>query len=620
MHDAIRDWVLNDEKKLHDQKDDHYRSCLERMRSLSTYRSAPKYGHLLMALHIMRTLNSRTFQERHLFRPDSDKEELEMFQREEMYPQEAVIKQRPDGEVETCVTSDPGADLSEHGGAAEDEETDPHDDAMRSDSLEEHEDERERDEDVTDMIPDDISDAGTATSASSSNSGQKTPEDPDPQNDRSDDSDELRYDLTHWDYHIRMAEQQWSSEERNEDIYSEEWALLYAEVKKFMDSRSPAFRVWQKRLFPDGYSNRLYYAAFYGLVGVIKMFLKDNDDLSERNESGETPLHAACWGSGNYVGLEYILDRSVEWLNDQQDGNLTPAMVLVDRGVPLDKVEMLVAKGARLDLPAFETWYSLHYAIRSRSYELCEYILDNNIVSPSIKDDDGETPLHWLLKQDDASVEIANLLVRKEAEVCAEDLESQQPLYEAACTGNVAVARVLIQHGADVNDTEDCEEWTLLHKATSEGHVDFVRLLLECMADVTSADRKSRTPLHLAVKGGRTEILKMILDHLTISSDGDSRNGICDDRMDAFADWNQDSGSAGSTDTATDSKREDRNSAQHLAKARALEYADRYGNTPLHKAAAHDNRECVELLLSFKSGNQLHSITGMVPLLCIRQP
>jgi ankyrin repeat protein len=64
--------------------------------------------------------------------------------------------------------------------------------------------------------------------------------------------------------------------------------------------------------------------------------------------------------------------------------------------------------------------------------------------------------------------------------------------------GKVESARLLIQHGEDVNAMNKGNQ-TALHLASTEGCAEIVRLLIQLGADLNTQDKRLGTPLHLAL-------------------------------------------------------------------------------------------------------------------------
>ena len=75
--------------------------------------------------------------------------------------------------------------------------------------------------------------------------------------------------------------------------------------------------------------------------------------------------------------------------------------------------------------------------------------------------------------------------------------DASMPLHLASRKGHVDVARMLVEHGADVS-AQDKYGWTPLHWASTKGQGDVARMLVEHGADVSAQDEYGWTPLHRA--------------------------------------------------------------------------------------------------------------------------
>lgn len=95
----------------------------------------------------------------------------------------------------------------------------------------------------------------------------------------------------------------------------------------------------------------------------------------------------------------------------------------------------------------------------------------NQMVNPSVKDELGSTPLHNMCKK-----------------------------------GNIAIAKLLLEYGAD-QDAKDGSNLTPLHYAAQEGHSEIVELLLRFWADPLVKDNSGLIPLDYAAKDDIKQLL-----------------------------------------------------------------------------------------------------------------
>jgi ankyrin repeat protein len=78
------------------------------------------------------------------------------------------------------------------------------------------------------------------------------------------------------------------------------------------------------------------------------------------------------------------------------------------------------------------------------------------------------------------------------------------PIHSAAA-GKLAVIRLLIEHGADVNARQE-GDWTALHEVAANGYDELVDALLSAGADPASTSATGQTPADLAGANGHAEL------------------------------------------------------------------------------------------------------------------
>ena len=106
----------------------------------------------------------------------------------------------------------------------------------------------------------------------------------------------------------------------------------------------------------------------------------------------------------------------------------------------------------------------------------------------------------------DGHVEVAKLLLDHGAEVNMPADSFESPLTLAACGGHVELAMLLIERGANLEEVND-EGYTPLMEASREGHEEMVALLLSQGADINAQTEETQeTALTLACCGGFLEV------------------------------------------------------------------------------------------------------------------
>lgn len=126
----------------------------------------------------------------------------------------------------------------------------------------------------------------------------------------------------------------------------------------------------------------------------------------------------------------------------------------------------------------------------------------------------GQTALHQLTLDNNTTA--AALLLANGADPNKKNRLFIPPIYDAISLDELAMARLLLTHGANPNVALPVLGFTPLHVAASTGDPREIKLLLEHGANPNARDGKGVTPLHLAIGSDfptSMEAAKLLLDH-----------------------------------------------------------------------------------------------------------
>jgi ankyrin repeat protein len=163
-------------------------------------------------------------------------------------------------------------------------------------------------------------------------------------------------------------------------------------------------------------------------------------------------------------------------------------------------------------------------AIKAKDINQVRALLDAganvNALANNILNIGNISPLSYAVSEDDT--EIAELLIERGADVnFKHPLGGGTPLTDAAMRGNAALVAVLLEKGADVN-VKDMLNYTPLIWASSLGHDDVVKLLLDHGAPPDATDEHGVTALQIA---SNAATVRLLLDH-GAQVDAESDQGV----------------------------------------------------------------------------------------------
>lgn len=230
----------------------------------------------------------------------------------------------------------------------------------------------------------------------------------------------------------------------------------------------------------------------------------------------------AASARGNEEKVRSVLKEGSPWSSSKDQTALRKALQKASARDNLNIIDLLLRKGAEVDAQTEDEFPAVFRAAQTGQTAVLVELLSQR---PDLeaRDRSGQTPLFVASVRGYA--DIVELLIARGAAVDAQDKEERTPLLALAAdkssaaawnNGASEVVRLLVNHGSNVNFKDKIGRTPLLWAATN-GHYDLVKTLLETGADVSAANNRGRTALHLAVDSTDTthieEIMKLLLQY-----------------------------------------------------------------------------------------------------------
>lgn len=229
---------------------------------------------------------------------------------------------------------------------------------------------------------------------------------------------------------------------------------------------------------------------------------------------------------------------------------MDPPLIVSARDGNFEEVRRLVAEGENVNCKDRHGATPLSFAVGMCRMDVAAFLIENgadvNCRYNGYKF--GETPLHLAAKK--GYLGIAELLIKSSANVNCIYLTSSEmngmlpcvnfdvdddgfseplddflqvtgtPLYIAVDRGYQEMVKLLIDHGAYVNNDRDkrsvAGDLVLhdapLYEAVMEGNVEMAKLLIDSGAEVNHKRKDGSSPLHIATEKGNLEMIKLLLD------------------------------------------------------------------------------------------------------------
>ena len=321
------------------------------------------------------------------------------------------------------------------------------------------------------------------------------------------------------------------------------WCYDHTFINKMRGSKGPKDKL-------------LHYACKEGLLPIVEMLLEENrfENIDCLGEKGQTPLHEAA-SKSHYEIVKILVDKDAN-VNAKSDNGSTPlhnisaksgtnalkiTQLLIEKGsdvnaktntkiTPLHNVstqsgenalemaKLLIEKGA--DIHSKTHYYNstcLQYAAsRNNSSEMTKLLMSKGAFTNS-KDPEMVKACYEAIIN--GNLEIVQLFMEKDVDIINYNYKgnsySGPPICAAAQSGNLEICKLLLEHGANINELTLGGE-TVLHRASSlkysyrneTNYIDVVKFFIEKGVNVNIQDKLGYTALHVLIHYSNNHIWK----------------------------------------------------------------------------------------------------------------
>jgi ankyrin repeat protein len=260
---------------------------------------------------------------------------------------------------------------------------------------------------------------------------------------------------------------------------------------------------------------------------IVKLLLENNCDPTICNIYNESSLGVAIQeGHLDVVKLLLEYNSDTTWNKRKDTDHNSPLLLALESLVVLQRlnthrtnqyevVELLLHNKCDPNICNEDGQSPLHVAVENRCRKSILALLQGN-ANPNLQDKEGRTPLHIALEADDTESDDTAVDDAESDDTAADHTESDDTAaYVTQLDDTAAYAtetvKLLLEHGADP-DIYDNEHCTPLLIASKHGRMDIIKLLLLCNCNRYICNNDNELPCLVAYQWGHEDIGDLLVN------------------------------------------------------------------------------------------------------------
>ncbi len=250
----------------------------------------------------------------------------------------------------------------------------------------------------------------------------------------------------------------------------------------------------------------LFSAAYTRNQQEVEKFLAKGADINFKTELDQTLLHAAVIGNNKSI-VQLFIEQGIDVNAIDKTGQTILHKAAIRGNAAM--IKLLIANGVDMNILDRDKNTALSLAAMHGNVQA--KVLINQ--GANVNNDSYQSPLHSVLprwKPSKAKQEILNMLLAKGV------LNKQNFLVYTIIHPDLDAAKLLLNHGVDINELDSYNQETVLMKVirqnemTTSLQTEFVNLFISQGIDIDAQNMDGQTALELAEKLGKSEIVKLI--------------------------------------------------------------------------------------------------------------